>query len=69
MIPLKDLNPSRSFPVVNIGLILANILVFIYQLTLPPRVLNSFFLANAVIPNHVPLSSPAISISRSLSCR
>jgi membrane associated rhomboid family serine protease len=55
MIPLKDLNPSRSFPVVNIGLILANILVFIYQLTLPPRVLNSFFLANAVIPNHVPL--------------
>jgi membrane associated rhomboid family serine protease len=53
MIPLKDLNPSRSFPVVNIGLILANILVFIYQLSLPPRALNTFFLANAVIPTHV----------------
>ena len=53
MIPLKDLNPSRSFPVVNIALILTNIVVFIYQLSLPPRALNTFFLANAVIPNHV----------------
>ncbi|HYL86364.1 MAG TPA: rhomboid family intramembrane serine protease [Candidatus Angelobacter sp.] len=30
-IPLKDLNPSRSYPFVNITLILGNIAVFLYQ--------------------------------------
>jgi len=33
-IPLKDLNPSRTYPFVNITLILCNIAVFIYQLSL-----------------------------------
>jgi membrane associated rhomboid family serine protease len=32
--PLKDDNPSRTTPVVTIGLILANVLVFIYQFSL-----------------------------------
>jgi len=40
-IPIKDLNPSRTYPFVNITLILANIAVFIYELglevTLPRR--------------------------------
>ena len=36
-IPLKDLNPRRSYPIVNTGLILANFVVFIYQFTLPPQ--------------------------------
>ncbi len=31
MIPLKDENPSRSFPIVNISIIIINIAVFIYQ--------------------------------------
>ena len=31
MIPLKDENPSRTIPVVNVCLILANLSVFIYQ--------------------------------------
>lgn len=34
MIPLKDDNPSRIFPVVTILLILANVAVFVYQMTL-----------------------------------
>jgi len=33
-IPLKDLNPSRTYPFVNVTLILANITVFIYELGL-----------------------------------
>lgn len=33
-IPLKDINPSRSYPFVNITLILANVAVFVYQLSL-----------------------------------
>jgi membrane associated rhomboid family serine protease len=49
-IPLKDLNPRRTYPVVNIALILANVLVFIYQLTLPARTFQHFVMANATVP-------------------
>ncbi len=34
MFPLKDDNPSHSTPIVTIGLILANVLVFLYQFSL-----------------------------------
>ena len=34
MFPLKDDNPSQSTPIVTIGLILANALVFLYQFSL-----------------------------------
>jgi membrane associated rhomboid family serine protease len=50
-IPLKDLNPRRTFPFVNITLILANVAVFIYQLTLPPSAFKTFVLANSTIPS------------------
>jgi membrane associated rhomboid family serine protease len=50
-IPLKDLKPRRTFPFVNITLILANVAVFIYQLTLPPSAFKTFVLANSTIPS------------------
>src|SRR5580704_13058550 len=53
-IPLKDLNPRRNFPIVNTALILINIGVFIYQVTLPPRVFKAFVLANATVPARFP---------------
>lgn len=53
-IPLKDLNPRRTFPFVNILLILINVLVFFYQVTMPPATMNTFLLANATIPARVP---------------
>ena len=34
MFPLKDDNPTHSTPIVTIGLILANVLVFLYQFSL-----------------------------------
>ena len=37
MIPLRSETPRRTFPLVNILLIAANLLVFVYQLSLPPR--------------------------------
>ena len=37
MIPLRSEIKRHSFPLINILLILANIAVFIYQLSLPPR--------------------------------
>ena len=54
-IPLKDLNPHRTFPVVNLLLIAANILVFLYQLTLPPHASDAFIMANATVPNRFEL--------------
>jgi membrane associated rhomboid family serine protease len=53
-IPLKDLNPRRTYPIVNTALILANVAVFVYQLTLPPHALQGFVLANATIPARFP---------------
>jgi membrane associated rhomboid family serine protease len=53
-IPLKDLNPRRSYPFVNTGLILANVTVFVYQLTLPPQAFKSFLMSNATIPGLFP---------------
>src|SRR5579863_3400584 len=52
-IPLKDLNPRRTYPVVNILLILTNVIVFLYQLTLSPHQYQAFVAANATVPSHI----------------
>jgi len=54
MIPLKDINPTRNFPFVNVMLISANVLVFLYQVTLSPHAAKAFVLANATIPARIP---------------
>jgi membrane associated rhomboid family serine protease len=53
-IPLKDENPSRSFPFVNVLLILTNVAVFLYQYSLPPRAFKAFVYADATIPARFP---------------
>jgi membrane associated rhomboid family serine protease len=53
-IPLKDLNPRRSYPIVNTTLILLNVMVFIYQYTLPPHAFKLFMTTNATIPARFP---------------
>src|SRR6266850_6752215 len=57
-IPLKDLNPSRTYPFVNITLILANIALFIYELglevTLPRRAYEALLLAYSTVPARFP---------------
>jgi membrane associated rhomboid family serine protease len=54
MIPLKDINPSRTTPFVNITLIIINVMVFFYQSTLPPAAFKAFVWANATIPARIP---------------
>lgn len=49
MIPLRDANPSQTRPVVTLTLILANVLVFFYQLSLGPGV-EHFFREFGVVP-------------------
>src|SRR6516165_2058595 len=53
-LPLRDENTSGKLPAVNICLILANLAVFIYQLTLTPHIEKAFLMANAMIPERIP---------------
>jgi len=50
MFPVSDVIPSRTVPVVTVGLIIVNVLVFLYQLTLPDVGLEQFVGAYAVVP-------------------
>ncbi len=49
MLPLKDNNPRRSFPIVNFTIIAINIGVFLYELSLGRHV-RQFFLSYGFIP-------------------
>ncbi len=52
MIPIRDENPTRSFPIVNYGLIAINILVFIWQVNLGPAG-DTTFAQLALVPANV----------------
>jgi membrane associated rhomboid family serine protease len=56
MVPINDENPVRITPYVTYGLIIINILVFIYQLTLSPAELQEFFQNYAVVPRQLTAS-------------
>jgi membrane associated rhomboid family serine protease len=53
MIPLKDDIPTQTFPLITIGLILINVLVYIYQLTLSPEGLETFLFRYGAIPGRL----------------
>lgn len=53
-IPLKDLNPRQRVPVINTLLIVSNIAIFIYQLTLPPQAERTFVFALGTVPGRIP---------------
>jgi membrane associated rhomboid family serine protease len=50
MIPLRDENPSRSTPIINIGLILSNIAVFVYQHLYAPGDVQMLFYRFGFVP-------------------
>lgn len=52
MIPIRDINPTRTKPVVTILLIVANALMFFYELSLGER-LEGFILAAAFVPERL----------------
>ena len=53
MLPLQDLNPTRRVPVLTYGLIVVNVLVFFWELTLSEMALTSAFYKYAVVPAQV----------------
>lgn len=50
MVPLRDNNPTRIVPYVTYTIIILNILVFLYELSLGPNQLEPFFRVWAVVP-------------------
>ena len=50
MIPISDAVRSRTFPFVNIALIVASVAVFIYELTLSTADINVFIVDHGIIP-------------------
>lgn len=53
MLPLRDRNPSATTPFVVYGLIAANVLLFLYEVSLPKEALNELFRNYAVVPDTV----------------
>jgi len=52
MIPLRDDQPTFSTPFVNYFLIVVNVVVFLWELSVSHRALNSFMLQFGVVPRH-----------------
>jgi membrane associated rhomboid family serine protease len=48
--PISDVIPSRTVPFITVGLIVANSLVFLYMLTLPGVMRESFVATYALVP-------------------
>ena len=54
MIPIRDDNPTRSLPLVTIVLVVANVLVFVYELSLGSASrANAFFATFALVPTQL----------------
>ncbi|MGA7919435.1 MAG: rhomboid family intramembrane serine protease [Candidatus Acidiferrales bacterium] len=56
MIPLKDLTPRRSFPTVTLLLIIVNVIVFSYQVSLPEHAAERFVMRYAVVPAKIQMA-------------
>jgi membrane associated rhomboid family serine protease len=58
MFPLYDTVRSRTFPIINLTLIVANILAFLYELQMDPAALKDFIFSWGLIPARL-LSDPS----------
>lgn len=64
MFPISDENPLRSTPYFTIGLIVINVLVFLYQLSLPESLLERFYHLYAVVPRELSASWVGVSVNQ-----
>ena len=55
MIPFKDSIPSRRFPFMTVMLIIVNVVVFIYELSLPWEELDDLIATYGVVPSKLQL--------------
>lgn len=64
MVPIRDNNPISITPYVTYGLIAANVLAFLYEASLPPQQLNSFFELAAIVPRELSASFAGIPVNQ-----
>ena len=60
MIPLRDVIPSRTTPFVTFSLIIANALVFLYEISLPAPQLNHLVASAGIVPATMGWLTPAL---------
>jgi membrane associated rhomboid family serine protease len=58
MLPIKDTIRSRTFPIVNWILIVANVLIFIYEVLLTPAQLDQFIETFGLVPAYLEPLNP-----------
>jgi membrane associated rhomboid family serine protease len=56
MIPLRDMTPCRSVPVMTLVLIVINLVVFLHQVSLPPAQAEAFVRVYGLVPMKVQLA-------------
>ncbi len=56
MIPLRDMTPRRSVPLVTVLLIAVNVIVFLYQVSLPPDQAEAFVRIYGLVPARIQLA-------------
>src|SRR5207247_10210181 len=74
MIPFRDNIPSRSFPIITVSIIIANVCVFFYELSLGSRSFERFIMHYGVVPttilawpqSHAPFTAVALPFFTSL---
>ena len=60
MIPIRDVIPSRTTPFVTFSLIAANVLVFLYELTLQPPQLHGLVASAGIVPAETGWATPTL---------
>ncbi len=59
MIPIRDINPTRRFPLITVGLIVLNVFVFVFELLLPSgSMLDSFAYTWGLVPYELAQFNP-----------
>ncbi|MGC1395007.1 MAG: rhomboid family intramembrane serine protease [Coleofasciculaceae cyanobacterium] len=64
MFPINDDNPTNSTAYVTYTLVLLNVLIFIYELSLTPPQLERFFQLYAVIPKELTASFAGLTVNQ-----
>ena len=64
MIPLRDINPTRRFPIITVALIAANALVFIYQFLQPSQgAMSALMHSSGLVPYNLTQGSDPFTLS------
>lgn len=58
MLPIRDTIRSRSFPIVNYAIIGINTAIFLFEISMPDRLLQRFIFYFGMVPARLPLFDP-----------